>query len=73
MTDFVAFNPLKYTIYVFECEIWKNIKKRYSYKTFRTHCDICFAKMGGGLCPAAAEHPLLCVQKKSGVYHHFLM
>ena len=27
---------------------------------------------GGGLCPAAAEHPLLCVQKNQE-YHHFLM
>ena len=41
-------------------------------ETLCTHCDICFAKMGGGLCPAAAEHPLLCVQKNQE-YHQFLM
>ena len=73
MTDFLDISPIKYTKILKFSWICINMKKILcTLETLCTHCDICFAKMGVGLCPAAAEHPLLCVQKNQE-YHQFLM
>ena len=53
-------------------EFGKILKKILLKKHFEPFVIFALLK-GGGLCPAAAEHPLLCVQKKLEVYHHFLM